>query len=119
MPNHALCSMHHVPRALLRAQCTMRLATAVELSYETMAGWPPSRPSTYPTVHSLHMIPKTTYGLQDKETRYRQRYLDLILNRNTRDVFQTRAKVISFVRRFLDMHGFLEVLLPFRFRLLN
>ena len=41
----------------------------------------------------LHMIPKTTYGLVDKETRFRQRYLDLILNRGTRDIFQTRAKV--------------------------
>jgi len=46
------------------------------------------------------------------ETRFRQRYLDLILNRGTRDVFQTRAKVIAFVRRFLDLQGFLEVETP-------
>jgi len=60
----------------------------------------------------LHMMPKTTYGLQDKETRYRQRYLDLILNRGTRDIFLTRTKIINFVRRFLDMEGFLEVETP-------
>ena len=60
----------------------------------------------------LHMIPKGIVGLKDVETRFRQRYLDLILNRNTRDIFQTRAKVISFVRRFLDMNGFLEVETP-------
>lgn len=41
----------------------------------------------------LHMIPKNTQGLKDVETRFRQRYLDLILNRQTRDIFQTRAKV--------------------------
>jgi len=60
----------------------------------------------------LHMIPKGVQGLKDIETRFRQRYLDLILNRTTRDVFQTRAKIISFVRRFLDMNGFLEVETP-------
>ncbi|KAL3915376.1 MAG: hypothetical protein SGPRY_007243 [Prymnesium sp.] len=70
----------------------------------------------------LHMMPKTTYGLADKETRYRQattprgpwrrRYLDLILNRSTRDVFLTRSKIINFIRRFLDMQGFLEVETP-------
>ena len=60
----------------------------------------------------LHMIPKTVVGLTNVETRYRQRYLDLILNKGTRTIFQTRAKVISFVRRFLDMNGFLEVETP-------
>lgn len=60
----------------------------------------------------LHMLPKNTQGLKDVETRFRQRYLDLILNKTTRDTFQTRAKIISFVRRFLDMHGFLEVRSP-------
>jgi len=60
----------------------------------------------------LHMIPKTVAGFNNKESRFRQRYLDLILNRPVRDIFCTRAKVISFVRRFLDMHGFLEVETP-------
>ena len=57
----------------------------------------------------LHMMPKSTFGLVDKETRFRQRYLDLILNRGTRDKFEGRAKIIGFIRRFLDMRGFLEV----------
>ena len=60
----------------------------------------------------LHMIPKTVSGFSNKETRYRQRYLDLILNRPIRDIFCTRAKIISFVRRFLDMNNFLEVETP-------
>ena len=60
----------------------------------------------------LHMIPKTHSSFGNVETRFRQRYLDLILNRPVRDIFCTRAKVISFVRRYLDMHGFLEVETP-------
>jgi len=60
----------------------------------------------------LHMIPKTISGFSNKESRFRQRYLDLMLNRPIRDIFCTRAKVVSFVRRFLDMHGFLEVETP-------
>merc|ERR1719331_1239633 len=57
-------------------------------------------------------MPKTTYGLVDKETRYRKRYLDLILNASTRNIFLTRTKIVAFVRRFLDLHGFLEVETP-------
>ena len=60
----------------------------------------------------LHMIPKATQTLVDKETRYRQRYLDLIMNKSTRDVFITRTRVVNFIRRFLDMEGFLEVETP-------
>ena len=44
-----------------------------------------------------------------QETRYRQRYLDLIMNNYVRDKFIIRAKIISYVRRFLDNMGFLEV----------
>jgi lysyl-tRNA synthetase class 2 len=60
----------------------------------------------------LHMIPKPNMGLTDKETRFRQRYLDLICNGWVRKNFQVRAQVISFVRRYLDMNGFLEVETP-------
>jgi lysyl-tRNA synthetase class 2 len=60
----------------------------------------------------LHMLPHLHYGLKDKETRFRQRYLDLILNNRVRDVFQVRAKIISYVRRFFDELGFLEVETP-------
>eukprot|EP00201_Polytomella_parva_P010993 CAMPEP_0175053176 /NCGR_PEP_ID=MMETSP0052_2-20121109/8777_1 /TAXON_ID=51329 ORGANISM="Polytomella parva, Strain SAG 63-3" /NCGR_SAMPLE_ID=MMETSP0052_2 /ASSEMBLY_ACC=CAM_ASM_000194 /LENGTH=577 /DNA_ID=CAMNT_0016317677 /DNA_START=166 /DNA_END=1899 /DNA_ORIENTATION=- len=60
----------------------------------------------------LHMPPTQHFGLKDQETRYRQRYLDLIMNPEVRDIFYTRTKVIQFVRRFLDDRGFLEVETP-------
>lgn len=60
----------------------------------------------------LHMLPKLEQGLTDPEVRFRQRYLDLIANQNTRDIFMRRSKIISFVRRFLDARGFLEVETP-------
>ncbi|ORX40697.1 hypothetical protein BD324DRAFT_611813 [Kockovaella imperatae] len=59
----------------------------------------------------LHQLPGRE-GLVDQETRYRKRYLDLIVNSHTRDTFITRAKVIQHVRRFLDNLGFLEVETP-------
>lgn len=59
----------------------------------------------------LHQLPGRE-GLVDQETRYRKRYLDLIVNPHTRDTFITRAKVIQHVRRFLDNLGFLEVSPP-------
>lgn len=50
-----------------------------------------------------------------QETRYRQRYLDLIMNDNVRENFIVRARIISYVRRFLDQMGFLEVLVLLQF----
>lgn len=60
----------------------------------------------------LHMLPHLHFGLKDKETRYRQRYLDLILNDYVRQKFIVRAKIINYVRHFLDSLGFLEVETP-------
>jgi len=60
----------------------------------------------------LHMLPAKHAGLKNQEIRYRQRYLDLMLNPKTRSIFQTRAKIINYVRRFLDERGFLEVETP-------
>ncbi|XP_028392716.1 lysine--tRNA ligase-like [Dendronephthya gigantea] len=60
----------------------------------------------------LHMLPHLHYGLKDKETRFRQRYLDLILNDHVREKFLTRAKIINYVRKFLDNLGFLEIETP-------
>lgn len=60
----------------------------------------------------LRMLPKAHYGFKDQELRYRQRYLDLIMNNNVRDKFITRSKIISYLRSFLDNHGFLEVETP-------
>jgi len=61
---------------------------------------------------SLRPLPDKYHGLQDTEQRYRQRYLDLMVNENARSVFQTRAKIITLLRRFFDERGFLEVETP-------
>ncbi len=61
---------------------------------------------------ALHPLPEKWHGLRDVETRYRQRYLDLIANEEVRDIFVTRARIISALRRFLDERGFLEVETP-------
>ncbi len=60
----------------------------------------------------LLSLPEKWHGLEDVETRYRQRYLDLIANPEVRDVFVTRSKIIRSLRRQLDAHGFLEVETP-------
>lgn len=60
----------------------------------------------------LRMLPKANYGFKDQELRYRMRYLDLIMNNNVRDKFITRAKIINYLRRFLDDMGFIEVETP-------
>jgi lysyl-tRNA synthetase class 2 len=57
-------------------------------------------------------LPEKWHGLEDIETRYRQRYLDLIANPNLRQTFETRSKVIASLRRQLDARGFLEVETP-------
>ena len=58
----------------------------------------------------LYMLPPAHTGLKDLDTRYRQRYLDLIVNSRTRNVFTTRSKILNFLRRYLDDLGFLEVI---------
>jgi len=60
----------------------------------------------------LHMLPTERAGLKNKETRYRQRYLDLIMNPVNRNVFVTRSKMIQYTRAFLDSMGFIEVETP-------
>ncbi|KAJ3036595.1 lysyl-tRNA synthetase [Rhizophlyctis rosea] len=60
----------------------------------------------------LRMLPKAHYGFKDQESRYRMRYLDLIMNNPVRNKFITRAKIINYLRRFLDNLGFLEVETP-------
>ncbi|KAJ3129643.1 lysyl-tRNA synthetase [Nowakowskiella sp. JEL0407] len=59
----------------------------------------------------LRMLPAYN-GLKDQELRYRQRYLDLIMNNHVRNKFITRSKIINYVRKFLDAQGFLEVETP-------
>ena len=61
---------------------------------------------------SLQILPEKFHGLTDTDTRYRQRYVDLIMNQDVRDTFIKRSKVISSIRRYLDGQGFMEVETP-------
>ena len=57
-------------------------------------------------------LPDTFHGLTDVETRYRQRYLDLLVNEETRSEFLLRTRIVAAIRRYLDAHGFVEVETP-------
>lgn len=61
---------------------------------------------------SLQILPEKFHGLTDTDTRYRQRYVDLIMNEDVKDTFIKRSKVLSSIRRFLDAQGFMEVETP-------
>jgi lysyl-tRNA synthetase, class II len=63
-------------------------------------------------VKSLRPLPDKWHGLADIETRYRQRYVDLIVNETSRNVFRTRARIVRYLRDFLDALDFLEVETP-------
>ena len=61
---------------------------------------------------SLRPLPEKFHGLSDQETRYRQRYVDLIVTEESREVFRQRAAVVKFIRSYLDAMDFLEVETP-------
>ncbi|PLR78944.1 lysine--tRNA ligase [Bacillus sp. V3-13] len=61
---------------------------------------------------SLRPLPDKFHGLKDVEQRYRQRYLDLIMNQESKTTFITRSRIIQSMRRYLDDHGYLEVETP-------
>ncbi len=61
---------------------------------------------------SLRPLPEKWHGLSDQETRYRQRYVDLIINESSRDVFRKRSEIITYMRSFLESQDFLEVETP-------
>ena len=61
---------------------------------------------------SLQVLPEKYHGLTDTDTRYRQRYTDLIMNADVKETFVKRSKIISSIRRFLDDKGFMEVETP-------
>lgn len=61
---------------------------------------------------SLRSLPEKWHGLKDKETRYRQRYLDLIVNPEVRETFIRRTRIVRAIRDYLDERGFLEVETP-------
>ena len=60
----------------------------------------------------LHPLPEKFHGLKDMDTRYRQRYLDMIVNPEVRDTFVKRSQIIKAIREFMDDHGYLEVDTP-------
>ncbi|MBR4027332.1 MAG: lysine--tRNA ligase, partial [Lachnospiraceae bacterium] len=61
---------------------------------------------------SLQILPEKFHGLTDTDTRYRQRYVDLIMNADVKDTFIKRSKVLSSIRKYLDTQGFMEVETP-------
>ncbi|OGK96832.1 MAG: lysine--tRNA ligase [Candidatus Rokubacteria bacterium RBG_16_73_20] len=61
---------------------------------------------------ALRPLPEKWHGLKDVETRYRQRYVDLIVNPETREIFRLRSRLVGALRTFLDARGFLEVETP-------
>jgi len=61
---------------------------------------------------SLQILPEKYHGLTNTDMRYRQRYVDLIMNQDVKDTFVKRSKIISAIRRYLDGEGFLEVETP-------
>ncbi len=61
---------------------------------------------------SLRPLPEKFHGLADQEMRYRQRYVDLIMNEETREVFRKRSEIIAYIRAFLDSQDYLEVETP-------
>lgn len=63
-------------------------------------------------VKCLHPLPEKYHGLTDVEVRYRQRYLDLMVNSESTQTFKTRSKVISAIRKFFDERGYIEVETP-------
>jgi lysyl-tRNA synthetase class 2 len=60
----------------------------------------------------LHQLPDEYYGFKDQEQRHRKRYLDLIMNEPTRNVFITRSKMITYIRKYFDERDFVEVETP-------
>ncbi len=61
---------------------------------------------------SLRPLPEKFHGLTDQESRYRQRYLDLIMNECARETFRTRTRIVQYMRQYLDARGYLEVETP-------
>jgi lysyl-tRNA synthetase, class II len=61
---------------------------------------------------ALRPLPDKYHGLADQELRYRQRYVDLIVNEESREVFRRRSRIISYIRDFMDGRGFMEVETP-------
>ncbi|MBR6771936.1 MAG: lysine--tRNA ligase [Clostridia bacterium] len=81
--------------------------------FRTRMGEPSVHVKSYTLLSkSLQVLPEKYHGLKDTDTRYRQRYVDLIVNPEVRHTFELRSKFISYVRRFMDGRGYMEVETP-------
>ena len=81
--------------------------------FRTRSGEPTLQAHSYTLLcKALRAPPEKWHGLQDTETRYRQRYLDLMVNQEVRERFRLRQRIVQAVRRYLDQRGFLEVETP-------
>ncbi|MBN1871032.1 MAG: lysine--tRNA ligase [Candidatus Omnitrophica bacterium] len=81
--------------------------------FKTKTGEPTVKVEDYTVLSkALKPLPEKWHGLKDIETRYRQRYLDLIANHETRKIFKIRSKIIKSIRAILDKKGYLEVETP-------
>jgi lysyl-tRNA synthetase class 2 len=89
------------------------IISATGAVFETQSGETTIRVSQFQLLAKcLRPLPEKWHGLTDIEERYRMRYLDLIVNPETRKIFQTRTKILSTMRQYLDEHGFIEVETP-------
>ncbi|MFA6518933.1 MAG: lysine--tRNA ligase [Candidatus Shapirobacteria bacterium] len=89
------------------------IVSATGTVFKTNAGEITIRVSQFQILaKNLRPLPEKWHGLTDTEERYRQRYVDLIVNPESREVFLTRTKILSAMRKFLDDHGFIEVETP-------
>lgn len=89
---------------IIGAEGTMRRTPRGELSVRCT--------STTMLTKSLLPLPEKHHGLSDVEQRYRQRYLDLIMNEESRETLRTRSKIVSFIRKYMDELGAIEVETP-------
>lgn len=89
------------------------IVSASGVVFKTTAGEITIRVSDFQILaKNLRPLPEKFHGLTDIEERYRQRYVDLIVNPESREIFKTRSKILSTMRKFLDEHGFMEVETP-------
>src|SRR4030095_3190540 len=82
-------------------------------TFRTKTGEPSIRVAAFAVLgKGLHPLPDKWHGLTDTEQKYRQRYLDLIANERSREIFLKRSQIVSEVRSFLQARGYLEVETP-------
>src|SRR3989339_1997587 len=89
------------------------ILSASGVIFATQSGEPSLRVNQFQILaKNLRPLPEKWHGLSDTEERYRRRYVDLIVNPASREVFLTRTKILTELRHFLDKNGFLEVETP-------